>query len=645
MSTTVDLGKITASVTVGTTTTGAAGTNASVSNSGTTQDAVLNFTIPRGAQGVQGPQGSTGPAGPAGPTGPQGPMGDVAVITPEQQAAFTMYSTTGQNTNGPMTQKAVTDNLVASAISYYRKHSQLSSTNVQEALDEIERNVVEGDYIQGDEISLNSILPGYIKTDGTYRAYSGFSTNTYGVENLEKIMVEVQTFTEPPVSIPWFFYVFWSDSKAVKPTMARTAYANNSKFVLDVPQGSKYFGIMTVVNVDNVSYGSTSNISVFKCSILQFEVEKITNDLYLSGTTDFPTILNYSQIKRGYVQGSTGNFVTATSAQGTTNQTAFYDVTKATSIKVNCNTPAAAPYCAFYGIDRVTALNGRLNYQNGSEFIVPNGAVYFAITYRFGDDLKINTFTIRANTNAGLINQVESLNDLADLYKSLFDWSPFTWLLVGDSLTESNARAATQYYEWIDKKTNIHWFNKGKSGKGYANGDYFYSVFNSLSESFSFATIFGSGNDIRYESFPTLSSYTTWDEALGDIDDNGTTSICGYINRALDKFYEVAPLKKIGLITPTPWKNGSASGVTLTDEETMRRMRTYSEKLVLIARKRGIPCLDLFNSSGLRPWNEDFRVEYYKENGVQDSGVHPNSKGHKWIANMFLNFIFQYLVE
>lgn len=110
MSTTVDLGKITASVTVGTTTTGAAGTNASVSNSGTTQDAVLNFTIPRGAQGVQGPQGIQGNTGPAGPTGPQGPMGDVAVITPEQQAAFTMYSEPGQNTNGPMTQKAVTDN-------------------------------------------------------------------------------------------------------------------------------------------------------------------------------------------------------------------------------------------------------------------------------------------------------------------------------------------------------------------------------------------------------------------------------------------------------------------------------------------------------------------------------------------------------
>lgn len=119
MSTTVDLGKITASVSVGTTTTGAAGTNASVSNSGTTQDAVLNFTIPRGAQGVQGPQGIQGNTGPAGPTGPQGPMGDVAVITPEQQAAFTMYNTTGQNTDGPMTQKAVTDALYNDILGKY----------------------------------------------------------------------------------------------------------------------------------------------------------------------------------------------------------------------------------------------------------------------------------------------------------------------------------------------------------------------------------------------------------------------------------------------------------------------------------------------------------------------------------------------
>jgi len=43
-----------ATITVGTTTTGAAGTSASVTNSGTSSAAVLNFTIPRGAAGSAG---------------------------------------------------------------------------------------------------------------------------------------------------------------------------------------------------------------------------------------------------------------------------------------------------------------------------------------------------------------------------------------------------------------------------------------------------------------------------------------------------------------------------------------------------------------------------------------------------------------
>lgn len=46
--------------TVGTTTTGAAGTQASVVNSGTPQNAVLDFTIPRGADGADGTDGDDG---------------------------------------------------------------------------------------------------------------------------------------------------------------------------------------------------------------------------------------------------------------------------------------------------------------------------------------------------------------------------------------------------------------------------------------------------------------------------------------------------------------------------------------------------------------------------------------------------------
>lgn len=60
------------SVSVGTTTTSAAGGNASVTNSGTPTAATLNFTIPRGSTGPQGPTGAQGPTGPTGPIGPTG---------------------------------------------------------------------------------------------------------------------------------------------------------------------------------------------------------------------------------------------------------------------------------------------------------------------------------------------------------------------------------------------------------------------------------------------------------------------------------------------------------------------------------------------------------------------------------------------
>ena len=69
-----------ATVNVGTTTTGAPGTNASVVNSGTAVNAVFDFTIPRGDQGIQGIQGIQGLQGIQGPVGATGNAGAAATI-------------------------------------------------------------------------------------------------------------------------------------------------------------------------------------------------------------------------------------------------------------------------------------------------------------------------------------------------------------------------------------------------------------------------------------------------------------------------------------------------------------------------------------------------------------------------------------
>ena len=60
---------------VGTTTTTDPGTNASVTNVGTNENVILNFSIPRGATGPTGPQGLQGEVGATGPTGPTGAAG------------------------------------------------------------------------------------------------------------------------------------------------------------------------------------------------------------------------------------------------------------------------------------------------------------------------------------------------------------------------------------------------------------------------------------------------------------------------------------------------------------------------------------------------------------------------------------------
>lgn len=91
---------ISPTVEVGSVTTGAAGSDAKVTNSGTTQAVKLDFVIPRGpagptgapgrdgtngkdgAKGDTGPAGAAGPAGPKGDTGAQGPAGQTGPAGP-----------------------------------------------------------------------------------------------------------------------------------------------------------------------------------------------------------------------------------------------------------------------------------------------------------------------------------------------------------------------------------------------------------------------------------------------------------------------------------------------------------------------------------------------------------------------------------
>lgn len=204
------------------------------------------------------------------------------------------------------------------------------------------------------------------------------------------------------------------------------------------------------------------------------------------------------------------------------------------------------------------------------------------------------------------------------------DYEGKIWCCVGDSLTEANSRAEKHYHDYVGEDLGLTVLNYGVSGTGYKNSSFANRIQNNITEDFDFMTIFGSFNDLDSE----------W--TIGNPTDTGTTTLCGCMNAAIDKFFAKHSTKKLGIITPTPWKTGiNYFGV----ETTLDNMEEYVDALLAVAKRRRIPCLDLYHCSGLNPDNPVVLETYFKENGVQDVGAHPNSEGHKFIAQRIKEFI------
>jgi lysophospholipase L1-like esterase len=201
-------------------------------------------------------------------------------------------------------------------------------------------------------------------------------------------------------------------------------------------------------------------------------------------------------------------------------------------------------------------------------------------------------------------------------------WLGAKWTCVGDSLTEVNRRSSKRYHDYVSEETGIKIHNMGVGGTGYASGIGNNSIYDRIVNvplDSDVVTIFGSGNDLGTG------------VSLGDIDDTSTdNTLCGYINSTIDRLFNLYPLVKLGIVTPTPWEQYPP---TIEDNA----MELYSNAIVNICKRRGIPCLDLYHCSGLRPWEETFRtLAYSKDYGA---GTHPDEVGHSIIAPRFKDFL------
>ena len=240
---------------------------------------------------------------------------------------------------------------------------------------------------------------------------------------------------------------------------------------------------------------------------------------------------------------------------------------------------------------------------NNTRIEIPDGAKYIKVGYK-------NTCKILGSLDSSV---------------TLCNLSGKKWACVGDSLTADNAATTIHYFDIIEDLTQISPVNMGVGGSGYKERESenlaFYQRVLNIDNDTDVCTVFGSGNDISYHS------------VFGTYTDNTTDTVAGCINIFLDNYFSICPTAPIGIIAPTPWR----AYPTTTPNNYMEQ---YVELLRKIANYRGVPFLDLYHASNLRPENDINNTACF----YQADGTHPNELGHKIIAGKILEFVKSLIV-
>lgn len=198
-----------------------------------------------------------------------------------------------------------------------------------------------------------------------------------------------------------------------------------------------------------------------------------------------------------------------------------------------------------------------------------------------------------------------------------------TWLVIGDSISEHNYRATKNYDEYISKWLGVKVINVAASGTGYINE--FKGVkswldrVNEFPEKVDFITVMGALNDRTHP--------------VGSFDDKDTATLYGGLHAFYQKLIEKYPGVPILIITSTPREYSYGEDGQFTG---------HVNAVIQVANYYKFPVLDLYRNSGMQPWDDTYKKEYFSCKQAPDGdGVHPNAKGQLIIANQIKEFIIQ----
>lgn len=396
-------------------------------------------------------------------------------------------------------------------------------------------------------------------------------------------------------------------------------FYSNSLFEYTIPASGKFVRFHApTVDIDTLMITINRNLSSDYVDYNKLSIPSRENDILdsivseIESNTNRINIINPNKIKHGYYYGQTVGASTTTSfVSGSSFQCSeIYPV-------------AEGDDCTVYG----TGYFRILYYSSDNILRQVDTLTADKIVY-----IKVPVISGAPITQVGLFcNTTSNFMFAKGTYNSYYPYSYLSfnravdggsakkWDAIGDSWTEKNYTATKNYIDWISEELMLTCVNLAHGGQGFKNGatNYMQQAL-SINSDADVITMFGSGNDLGR-------GYT-----LGDVTDSTTATICGCMNIAINNVFTTLPTAKLGIITPAPW-----SGFPLTTPNN--EMELYAGKLVAICKNRGIPCLDLYHTSGLRPWDSTQNSLWYENNAT--TNTHPNNAGHKFFYPIIREFI------
>jgi lysophospholipase L1-like esterase len=207
-------------------------------------------------------------------------------------------------------------------------------------------------------------------------------------------------------------------------------------------------------------------------------------------------------------------------------------------------------------------------------------------------------------------------------------WAGKSWYAVGDSITEVNSRTTTNYHKYIADAIGMTVTNYGKSGTGYFNSttNTFWERVATMGTSADLITVFGGTNDWNNIGKTLVLG------SFGDTD--GAASFYGAVDKTFSNLVAKYPTATIAAFTPLP-RSDAFNTANVTTGITLKQV---ADAIKEVAAKYSIPVLDLYRNSGFFPWNATNNAAYFNA-GSGGDGLHPNTAGHKRIADQVLSFL------